>query len=121
VTPVERLRAAADRLETLDSVATASPWTVDDAALRAGSHEVAMVFRDEDNDLIAALRPLAPILAKQLRDAVDRLLEECEIELDYPPFHAAAWCGRDVVPGEKGSCDHFDDALAIADAVLGEA
>lgn len=48
----------------------------------------------------------------------DRLREECEIELDYAPFHRDGYCGRDVEPGQRGSCKHWDDELAMAAAVL---
>lgn len=137
--PADRLRTAADRLEALDKAASGSPWKVIESHGRDYSGEgysfVTLVMRESDDDvarwygetdretsdarLIATLRPLAPVLVKQLHTAIDRLAAECLTELDYAPWHEEG-CGLDVGRdiGDAGSCHCFDDALAIADAVL---
>lgn len=107
-TPVERLRAAAERLETLDDEATQAPWlfgrsAIDDTVLRFREAELAVVFMDSDARLIATLRPLAPILAKHLR-ATLRHVEGLRSEDNQ----------------QRGIEVFSPYALTLADAVLGD-
>ncbi len=121
--PAERLRAAADRLETLDHAATPGTWTMFEEhgrdhtdegwsyigvqVLQQSGQGALIVAQCQDPldrvenpqadaELIAALRPLAPWAVRFLRDA-------------------AAWLDR------HPEVDGDTDALALADAILGGA
>lgn len=124
MTPVERLRAAADRLEALDKAASESPWEISEEHgcdfSGEGYSYITLSMRDTDGDvakwygettrehadaeLILALRPLAPVIAQILRAPirhVEGLLAE-----------------ENQVRGIEMFAPH---ALALADLVLGEA
>lgn len=73
-----------------------------------------------DLDLIVALRDLAPVIASQLRQHAV-MAQNIEIApIGGRPFHDSDDCGGGWLDGGEGDlCQHFDDALALADAILG--
>jgi hypothetical protein len=137
VTPGERLRTAADRLDRLQVGASPGPW-IGPALSWAGrvtvlnseGHPVAVtsmealsVSATADAGLIAALRALAPVIAEQLRAAAWGYLDQVSREGDHD-WHddSAGGCGHYRDPAPLGAhCTCFDDALALADAILGGA
>ncbi len=129
--PAERLTAAADRMEALDDEAYQGPWRVQeseigDTAIVARVDEVAVVFHDPNGNLIAALRPLAPLIAQQLRDAATYASDTTEVRGDSV-WHYTEHCDTRILMAGKrpeppyGRCTCFDPALALADAILGPA
>jgi hypothetical protein len=144
VTPVERLRAAAERVEALDGAASESPWEVIekhgfDFSGEGYSH-ITLSMRDTDGDvaqwygeterepsdavLIAALRPLAPWAATYLRHAAEDWDAQVQDDQGDRVWHIGG-CEQTIL--KDGSrpqppyyrCQCFDDALALADLILG--
>lgn len=143
----ERLNAAADRLEALDHAGTWAPWRVGEswagglAVLTDGGHPIAVVSQGApsetaraDADLIATLRPLAPVIAAQVRRAADRWAAEihtvpdssgARIEVHGRIGNRRACCLDVAIDGQildgDERCTCWDAALALADIILGGA
>jgi hypothetical protein len=149
----ERLRTAAEKWAQLDHAATWGPWSVHEswagkcAVVTDGGHPIAIVSHGEPSDtakadaeLIARSRPLAPVIAEQLRAAAERFDAETSADRGECPWCADGYCrghaevtshsdgceGDLLVDGEplptawpEDACTCFDDALALADAILG--
>lgn len=91
--PVETLRRAAGRLDTLVTGATPGPWAtgkgiLDDYPIYARGSEIAVAYTPADADLIAALRPLAIHLAALLRVEAT-VAEQAGSEPVTPALYAA--------------------------------
>ena len=127
----ERLRDAAKRLAEMDDEAYQGPWRVQeseigDTAIVARVDEVAVVFHDPNGDLICALRPLAPVIAEQLQKWAAFCAETTRTS-GSDLWHYTDMCDtRLLVDGKRPEppdfrCTCFDDALRLADAILGVA
>ncbi len=124
MTPAERLRTAAERLEAQSDDATTQPWVVRPTPATPYAYDVLggefdlLVTRwisEQDARLIATLRPLAVLIAAWLQDeavAMDRWLSYDTAKVVHEP----PGCG--FAFGPAGGCDCFDRPLAVADAVL---
>lgn len=153
----DRLTAAADRLEALDTTATKGPWRVEERhssdvsgegwsvieVRNADGKAIAEAFWDDvdldeqgrpNADLIAALRPLAPVVVAQLRQAAGQGTDEVrvvsapggtQIEV-HGLIGDRSGCRRDIAidgarlrdEDDDERCRCFDAGLAIADTIL---
>ena len=118
--PVARLRAAADLIERLDCDATPGRWTsrpcvLGTTTLHAGPNEdeIGSIEDADDAALIAALRPLAPLLVTWLREMAERLDEE----------GCGPWSSEEArtVHVQTVASAYYSHALTVADAVLAAA
>lgn len=137
----ERLRAAAERLTELDKAASESPWEITEEHgcdfSGEGYSYITLSMRDTDGDvarwygettreaadaaLIVTLRPLAPVIASLLRQHAVMAADVVPSEAGRR-WHITERCGYSLDPTEgQVGCDCFTDALALADAILGEA
>ncbi len=136
MTPLaERLRTAAERLDRLQVNATPAPWRGPEsswagriAVLSSEGHPVAVTSLEDlsvtatvDAGLIAGLRPLAPVIASQLRQHAVMAADVVPSEAGRR-WHITDRCGLTLDPSEgEIGCDCFTDSIQLADAILGEA
>jgi hypothetical protein len=133
VTVDERLRAAAEKWAQLDHAATWGPWNVHEswagkcAVVTDGGHPIAIVSHGEpsdtakaDADLIATLRPLAAVTAAYLQKQAQAYAMQVRPDPHREYVHEGGCCRprRYLSDGTVG-CTCFDDALALADVILG--
>jgi hypothetical protein len=120
VSPVARLRAAADLLERLDCDATPGQWTgkpcaIGTTTLHAGPNEDVIGDLEDADDaaLIAVMRSLAPLLPVGLREMAERLDEE----------GCGSWLSEEArtVHVQTLASGYYSHAIALADAVLADA
>lgn len=131
----ERLQAAADRVSSAEHAATWGPWTVHPswagqcAVVTDAGHPIAIVSHGDpsptalaDAALIALMRNAAPVMAEQLARAAAMAKTIRTDPGTALTVHESRDCGNYLGPNpirSSSTCHHFDDALALADAVLG--